>query len=906
MGNCVIPKITMVCTHRPTIPDVPARALCEANNTKPRAELAWALGKKEVVTGAKIAAEGTVASIRQNINKLPIDIDSRVASLLASREVANLSLKAAEEAAKRLDQVPGLLAAGLDAVGSLKGKFSLDESLISGDLDVGLSGQPVVMDLNFTLDGKSHHNRFAFTLTNGAENIGHFTTMALGIAVGEVVKAGLALKVIPLAGLDKVEQLFLTEAAKDEAELQTAIAANGNANVPTDPANAALSLVHAINQDHKTRRAQAELDRQTLIDLEKSAGDAMSDARIAQLASLLKGNHWKLMPGEAVDIAAGANGSVWSVGADQNVYKWSGSNWTKVSGIKALRIDVGPWGYAWVVTPDNSMYRWNGEGWDKLPGQGVDIGVGSDGSAWMVDTKGLVFKWNGVGWDNVKAALNTTAARWPKIEQPATGPKIATMPLAHGMPGSRIPYIDVDDEGRAWTIEDGNLVARWNPSENLWNGFPATALDVGVGADGTPILTRWGNVDPAFEHAPHVWDGKTLTRMPGGGKSITVDAAGDPWVVDAANNIWAWRTAAKAPAAKISVTAKLKVQSSGRCLQHSGGQDNPTIQWDCSPGNPFQVFTVLKRDGEWFSLVNATSKLCISIDNASQADGGATLEYACHDGHDQQWRKVERPDGQFLLQNRNSRKCLNLAYGKAENGAPYDQFRCGYGNTTQLFSHLDSKSAALFPPSVKAGKVARLKVHSSSRCLQHSGGQNLPTIQMDCEPGNPFQGFTVSRRDGGWFSLVNAMSELCVTIGNASMDNGGTALELPCHNGHEQHWRKVERGDNGFLLQNRNSSKCLNLAYGKPDNGAPYDQFHCGANNPTQVFRLLDVESAALFPSVATSDKVFRFQVKHSGWCLRNAAGQGEQTHQWDCDMTNPFLQYTVLEPDGEWFSLNK
>ena len=573
LGECVIPKYTQGCARNVDSPDLPARAWCEAQNTKPRSESAWALAKKQGAIAAKIAAVATLDGIRKSINKLPVDLDPRVAGLIAGKKIAQLSLEAAKQTVKGLDQLATLLTKGINALDA-PDIFALETSSIRGNLTQAFKGKPVIIDLNYKVTGKRYKNRFSFTMGNQAENARRFGVLALGIAVHETIKAGKYLKVVPHKLLDKVQNLYLLEMNKLNEELKKATVANETVNIKfdTDPDDAQLTMLHAINEDQKALREQAEAEQKKLIEVQKNAEETLSQQRLVQLASLLVGNKWKQMPGTAIDIAAGGNGSVWMVATNKSVKKWTGSNWSTVAGIKGLRIDVGPYGHAWVVSTNNDIYRWNGKLWEQKPGQAIDIGVGADGTVWMVRAESgksagvQRWSWTDNSWRQDYAKDNVVNPRWVNY---GSGPtKVGTPSLGRQPP---ITAIDVDNQGRAWIIHGGSI-ARWNPAMALnvqpWDRVPSIALDIGVGADGTPIASRFDDSDPQSDYSPLVWNEKTWSKMPGGASTITVDKNGDPWAVDAANNIWAWSAAATAPGAHI--TAK-------PWQPHGGGYGGPVV-----------------------------------------------------------------------------------------------------------------------------------------------------------------------------------------------------------------------------------------------------------------------------------------------------------------------------------------
>jgi len=830
-GNCVIPKMGSYCAQSANIPDYAARGWCEAKNTKPRSEMAWADGKKHAVIAAKVAAVQTVAGIRKSINKLPVELDPRVAGLIAGKEVATLGLKAAKEAVKGIAQLAALLADGIKALDA-PDIFALEKSAIQGDLAQALKGAPVIIDLNYRVRGKPYRNRFSFTMGNQADNARRFGVMALGIAVKEVVKAGKKLKVIPHALLDQVENLYLQEMAKINTELSKVTANNQTANIKinANPDGNTPTLVASVTNDHTARRTQAEAVRKHLIKLQADAGDKLSKGRIAQLSSLLQGNKWKRIRGKAIDIAAGANGSVWHIDVNKLIYKWNGSSWTKVPG-SGKRIDVGPNGHAWIVGIDDGIYRWNGKGgWDKkpIPIAASDIGVGADGSVWAVFNKSKgVYRLNGSKWIRVKGGM--TQPRWPASPD---GRKFKR--LAHNQAWkSGFKRIDVDDKGRAWIVFGNTYIARWNPSNGKWNGIAGSAIDIGVGADGTPVAISHDSKTREFDFSPFVWDGKKWNRIAGGMSQITVDRNGDPWGVDAAGNIWAWSDAAKAPAAKIKIISKfpansiitIQVKSSGRCFDQAGRDKKGTQAhaWDCNAAQPNQRFKVVDKNGEWFSLVNQRNKMCVGVAGASKNNYAQVVQWPCVYGGDHLWRKVDRGGGWFSLVNKVSGRCLNLAGAKKPNGSKFDQYECGATNPTQLF-RLTTASKPM-----TAGAWTSFQVRHSNKCLdvaKASKAKGMGLHQWDCHKGLNQQWRRLDK-GSGWFQLQVRHSNMCLDVSGASKANGAKVQQYDCHKGQNQQWRQVDRGGGWVALQARHSNKCLDVAGVRKTNGAKFHQYDC-------------------------------------------------------------------------------
>ena len=76
------------------------------------------------------------------------------------------------------------------------------------------------------------------------------------------------------------------------------------------------------------------------------------------LISSWDGTKFNTMPGEALDVGIGADGSVWVAGKGGNgIHRWNGvSGWDAIEGA-GLHISVGPNGLPWVANVYNEIFR---------------------------------------------------------------------------------------------------------------------------------------------------------------------------------------------------------------------------------------------------------------------------------------------------------------------------------------------------------------------------------------------------------------------------------------------------------------------------------------------------------------------------------------------------------------------
>src|SRR5206468_5053989 len=100
--------------------------------------------------------------------------------------------------------------------------------------------------------------------------------------------------------------------------------------------------------------------------------------------------------------------------------------------------------------------------------------------------------------------------------------------------------VAVDDQGLAWVVNDGNQVFRGERRDGGWTLLPGSAVDLGIGVGGTPTFAisatpAAGGFDVVY------WDLTTWQSLGRGGVRIAAGPDGSPYIVDNANNIFAFR-----------------------------------------------------------------------------------------------------------------------------------------------------------------------------------------------------------------------------------------------------------------------------------------------------------------------------------------------------------------------------
>lgn len=224
---------------------------------------------------------------------------------------------------------------------------------------------------------------------------------------------------------------------------------------------------------------------------------------------------WSLVPGAAVDVGIGADGTTWVIGTNSveggfGIYRWSGNDWVNVPG-GATNVAVDPNGNPWVVNNAGNIFRGDKAGnWVQMPGAAVDVGVGADGTTWVIGTNSVgggfgIYRWNGNNWVNV--------------------------------PGGAV-RISVDPNGNPWVVNNAGNIFCGDKAGN-WHQVPGAAVDVGIGANGTVYVI--GTNSTGGGYGIYRWNGSNWDAVPGGAVRVAVNPNGFPWVTNSARNIFRWR-----------------------------------------------------------------------------------------------------------------------------------------------------------------------------------------------------------------------------------------------------------------------------------------------------------------------------------------------------------------------------
>jgi Streptogramin lyase len=150
----------------------------------------------------------------------------------------------------------------------------------------------------------------------------------------------------------------------------------------------------------------------------------------------------------------------------------------------------------------------NAQQWQLLDGRARDVGIGADGTVWIIGTNPVgnshdIWRRNATGWTNI----------------PGGAERIA-----------------VDPSGNAWIVNATQQIYRYDGAKFVQTS--GLARDVGVGANGTVWVIGTNAVQGGYGIWRSTDKGASWTSIPGGGVRISVDPAGNAWMINNTGNIY--------------------------------------------------------------------------------------------------------------------------------------------------------------------------------------------------------------------------------------------------------------------------------------------------------------------------------------------------------------------------------
>ena len=120
-----------------------------------------------------------------------------------------------------------------------------------------------------------------------------------------------------------------------------------------------------------------------------------------------------------------------------------------------------------------------------------------------------------------------------------------------------------------------------------------------------------------------------------------------------------------------------------RCIDNPHGQTANNITMDiynCLRDAQNEQWKFEETDNHYVIIRNVTSQKCLTVKNASTENNYPILQFDCNLGYNQQWLpEPTYPDGVsdfYQLRNRHSGRCLTVKNASTANGATLLQYTC--------------------------------------------------------------------------------------------------------------------------------------------------------------------------------------------------------------------------------------
>lgn len=250
---------------------------------------------------------------------------------------------------------------------------------------------------------------------------------------------------------------------------------------------------------------------------------------------------------------------------------------------------------------------------------------------------------------------------------------------------------------------------------------------------------------------------------------------------------------------------ELQGMASTRCLQSygAGTEANQIMElWDCTRGTK-QIWELYQVVEGQYMIQNLTSKRCLNV------SGDSVVQTNCDSAQRPMlWKYIENTaDGSFQLQNVATGRFASAKDGGTGNGALIVQS----GDTNdghQRWRIIDPSHRAGIA-SVNAG-VAMVKGVESERCMQTAGlwdrpnegalADLAPQELWDCVGGGKMSWEIIPLGDNK-YALKNGMSGMCLDVKYGEFVNGTALVQHQCHYGGTEQFVFTDVGGGVYGLQ---------------------------------------------------------------------------------------------------------
>lgn len=233
------------------------------------------------------------------------------------------------------------------------------------------------------------------------------------------------------------------------------------------------------------------------------------------------------------------------------------------------------------------------------------------------------------------------------------------------------------------------------------------------------------------------------------------------------------------------------------------------------------------------TMVASHSGKCADVEAGGWNSGDRVIQYACHNGDNQQWT-ITAYNGSYQLIAKRTGQCLSVAGDSSQAGAQTVQFPCG-GYTNQLW---DIKYV---------GNSVQLLAKQTGMCLTVQGGSQqdvVPLVQQACTgsaaelwnfsnaavlpPAPPPPPPPPPPGTPAYSAIANAASGKCVDAEAGGWNTGARIIQYTCHTQDNQQW-SLAAANGAYRIVGKRIGECITPNNGSAQAGTPMAQLACGA-----------------------------------------------------------------------------
>lgn len=289
-----------------------------------------------------------------------------------------------------------------------------------------------------------------------------------------------------------------------------------------------------------------------------------------------------------------------------------------------------------------------------------------------------------------------------------------------------------------------------------------------------------------------------------------------------------------------SGTASIQLKKHGKCMDLAGGNTSNggnIQQWSCVEGHSNQQFSVVS-DGEFYQIKHTASGKCLDVSGGNSTNGTNIQLWDCQSGNNNQRFSLDMISSlEFMIRNKKTGKCLDLRGGSSSNGTNIQLWDCVIGEVNQRFVW----KGQYFPQST--GIKIRTKKMGRKLELENGNTSNGSNIEITSVAYYEFPNkikFSIVP-EGSYYRILHTSSGKCFDVAGGSSSNG-TNIQL---------WSCVtnQYKDNQlfsleitpsprfqFIIRNKKTGKCLDLANGNTDSGNNIQLWECTSSSGNQNF----------------------------------------------------------------------